>query len=56
MPMAASSSPIRLPTSTVRDVPYEPDPCVRVHRHLAPPVNVAGMVAGRPPVVWRPAS
>ena len=29
MPMAASSSPIRLPTSTVRDVPYEPDPCVR---------------------------
>ena len=29
MPMAASTSPIRLPTSTVRDVPYEPEPCAR---------------------------
>ncbi len=29
MPMAARTSPMRLTTSTVRDVPYEPDPCVR---------------------------
>ena len=41
MPMAASSSPIRLPTSTVRDVPYEPLSSRAFHRSVAPPRKIA---------------